>query len=111
MDNASSIRSHFIEEFDISIVDSTSMTIEFIENLEKLYHAAREALTENCWEDLDRLGHSVKGTSGNVGADKTAVLGCKLQEACAAKDIDGYHSTLEELNQALELLKKSQEDL
>jgi len=111
MHSALLIKRHLTHEFEISPAESATMAVEYIENLERLYLTASKVLDGNSWDDLDRLGHSVKGTSGNVGAYSTAEIGVKMQKACETEDINQFNEGLVELKETLHFLKKSQEEL
>jgi two-component system sensor histidine kinase/response regulator len=59
----------------------------------------REAVRGNDAESVERIAHTLKGSSGNMGAKKMTALCAQLQEAGASRDLAGAPELLERLEE------------
>jgi HPt (histidine-containing phosphotransfer) domain-containing protein len=69
----------------------------FIENRHKDIKTIREALTQDDFETIRFLGHSMKGAGGSYGFDAITDIGKSLEQAAIAQNADGIKKSLQEL--------------
>jgi two-component system sensor histidine kinase/response regulator len=77
----------------------------FMKDLPLQLGVIKEALAEADFDKLKRAAHSVKGASGNLGAQRVRELAIKLEEAGGAGDADGSADLLAELEKASKSLQ------
>jgi HPt (histidine-containing phosphotransfer) domain-containing protein len=65
----------------------------------------REGLAKGDSDLVRRSAHSLKGSSGNLGANIMADLCLRLEEQARDEDLRGLHSVLEQLEAEFELVQ------
>jgi two-component system, sensor histidine kinase and response regulator len=73
----------------------------FLDDAESRLAALREALQSGDASALERAAHTLKGSSGNMGATKMAAMCAELQEACASGDLGRAPFVLARLEEEL----------
>lgn len=59
-------------------------------------------LKQGSWEDARRLAHTIKGTSGNLGAKTIFNISSDMEKLCKKEDINAANKQLDILRQSLE---------
>ncbi len=58
----------------------------------------RTAVNQNQWHHLQSLAHSLKGSSGNIGADRVMILAAKIEQFCSQLKSDPADKDKTEIN-------------
>lgn len=111
LESAVLINNYLKQEFSISDTNALQLTQEYIDNLEKIYDEALKTFEKGLWTDLERIGHSIKGTSANMGLIETAHIGKRLQDACINQNTEKYKTILKDLKSEIIFLKKTLKDI
>ena len=72
---------------------------EFIDNRKKDAKEIQKLLREGEFTKIQRIGHNIKGTSGNYGFVKLGAIGAAIEESAKKNDT----SELEKLNSTLSI--------
>ena len=68
-------------------------------------HIMRRCLLTRDWETIHQISHKMKGHGGSYGFQHLTILGAKLEEAAALKQITTIQTLLDNLERYLRLLK------
>jgi HPt (histidine-containing phosphotransfer) domain-containing protein len=68
--------------------DLEELVPEFLENRYEDVTAIRTLLASGDFEEIQRLGHSMKGSGGGYGFFEITDIGSKIEEAAKTRDID-----------------------
>jgi polar amino acid transport system substrate-binding protein len=85
-----------------NVLTYKKLLIKFIENQKEADHAIRNAINSNQVEEAVRYAHTLKGVSGNIGADDLHEAAKKLEALLKDKDLEKSQKALDELSEALE---------
>jgi len=107
VDSKAKIADYLYSEFSLGESDIALMLSEYTENLEHISGVAIEALQNESWDELIRSGHSVKGTSSNVGASALARIGSQLEAAADSQCKSDCVLLTDQLVEAIRELKRS----
>lgn len=80
-----------------------------LSSLESGVERVREAAAQNDAPKVRAAAHSVKGSSGHLGADAVGVVAAKIENAAREGRIESLQ-TVDELEKAIEILKRAVED-
>jgi HPt (histidine-containing phosphotransfer) domain-containing protein len=75
--------------------------IKFVDNQKETDQAIRNAINSNQMKDAVRLAHTLKGVSGNIGADELYKAAQKLEALLIDKDLDKTEKALDEVSEVL----------
>ncbi len=97
----------------IAYVDSDleELVPEFIENRHEDIEKINECLDSNEIGEIQRLGHSMKGSGGGYGFHEITNLGGELEKAAKRGDKDGIDQLNKKLAQYLKVIKIVYQDL
>jgi signal transduction histidine kinase/CheY-like chemotaxis protein len=77
------------------------LLIKFVDNQKETDQAIRNAINSNQMKDAVRLAHTLKGVSGNIGADELYKAAQKLEALLIDKDLDKTEKALDEVSEVL----------
>jgi len=97
---------------DFSDVDIDSGVAElipfFIESTEQDLNQIKISYQENNLDEIRRIGHSLKGSSGAYGQDHIGKIGASIELAVLENDYEQIKEYIEKLEQALKKIKENQ---
>jgi len=73
----------------------------FIKDWQEEIRAMREALENNDYETIRKIGHDMKGIGGSCGLDDITNLGGSLSESAKAMDLELIRKNLDRLSEYL----------
>jgi HPt (histidine-containing phosphotransfer) domain-containing protein len=77
------------ENFEMDPEDAAGLIGEFVETIDGYVARAEELLgSGDGWEELGRIGHTIKGTSANVGANALRDAGRELELGGKEMNVD-----------------------
>ena len=77
---------HLRSEFEIDGTELLDLMASLRANFGELQTAMHDSLAHSQWQDLSRVGHSLKGVAGNIGQDDLKQLGYSLEVTAAEGD-------------------------
>lgn len=77
---------HLRREFEIDGTELMDLMVSLRANLGELQVAMHDSLARGQWQELSRVGHSLKGVAGNTGQDDLKQLGYSLEMAATDGD-------------------------
>ena len=77
----------------------------FLENRRREVTALREALAECRYDDLQQLGHRMRGLGASYGFELISSLGGRIEDEASALDSEGLAATIAEYADHLERVK------
>jgi HPt (histidine-containing phosphotransfer) domain-containing protein len=77
------------------------LLIKFVNNQKETDLAIRNAINSHQVEEAVRFAHTLKGVSGNIGADELYKAAQKLEALLIDKDLDKSEKALEEVSEVL----------
>ena len=77
----------------------------FLENRAQNIEELEKLLTDNNYEDIEKLGHKIKGSGGGYGFDRVTELGREIEQAAAAENAEKLHDLIEELAEYMDKLE------
>jgi HPt (histidine-containing phosphotransfer) domain-containing protein len=80
------ILAYLKENFEIEAESAEELVESFIESVAEHIKEADTFLESASWTDLSRVGHTLKGSGANVGANALAEVGKMLEFAAKAED-------------------------
>ncbi|SDM29131.1 Hpt domain-containing protein [Halarsenatibacter silvermanii] len=94
------------EEVEKNIVhvdeDLKELIPMFLENRRQNIEDLQKLLAEKNYEEIEKLGHKIKGSGGGYGFDRVTELGRDIEEAAAAEDHSSLQKSIEELAEYME---------
>ncbi|MFA7230519.1 MAG: Hpt domain-containing protein [Victivallaceae bacterium] len=87
--------------FELDDETATELMNTFIETVNDYAKQVDALLTERNWQDLSRLGHTIKGTSANVGANALSDAGRELEFAAKNAHYDSSKIAIDKLKQLI----------
>ncbi|MFK5893485.1 MAG: response regulator, partial [Pseudomonadota bacterium] len=107
MDNTEINLEEALSRFKGNTVVLMRILYNFISNKEMLITQVSEFINDNDWENADRVIHGLKGSSGNICANKIYALSVKLELSFKQKDKQQSKNLLQQIGLAYETAKKS----
>jgi HPt (histidine-containing phosphotransfer) domain-containing protein len=77
----------------------------FLELIEASLPKLEQAITEKDMDAAQKAAHSLKGVSGNIGADRIHAVLLNMGTRAKAGDVDGLRTMLAELHGEYELFR------
>lgn len=90
--------------------DLEDLTPGFLENRQNDIVVIDRLLKSGDLAEIQRLGHSMKGSGGGYGFDEITAIGSKLEEAAKESDRDEITQQNERLSQYLQNVKVVYQD-
>lgn len=78
-------------------IDLEDLIPGFLENQKRDAARIRELLGSDDYENIQRLGHSMKGSGGGYGFDEITNIGMRIEQAAKDRNKDGILRQAEEL--------------
>jgi CheY-like chemotaxis protein/nitrogen-specific signal transduction histidine kinase/HPt (histidine-containing phosphotransfer) domain-containing protein len=78
----------------------------YLKNRESDIAAMQQALSEDDFELIHRLGHSMKGSGGGYGLDKISAIGQQLERLAKLSNREAVREQIEELRQYIVVLSQ-----
>ena len=91
--------------------DLEELVPEFIENRYEDIEKINECLDSNEIDEIQRLGHSMKGSGGGYGFHEITDLGGELEQAAVRGDKDKIDELNKKLAQYLKVVKVVYQDM
>lgn len=86
-------------------VDLEDLIPGFLENRNEDVKSIQKLLQESNFLDVQRIGHSMKGSGGGYGFDKISEIGKGIEEFAKLKNKDGIFNLVDELSHYLSVVK------
>ena len=80
------IKTYLMDEFSMDSEGVIDMTALFLESLTDAAGKAEEALALGDFAGLAAVGHSIKGSAANIGANAVSAIGAALDAAAKAEN-------------------------
>ena len=77
----------------------------FLEEVPEQLGALQEAIDEDDEQAVERIAHTLKGSSGNMGARQMSRLCLDLEQAGESNDLSAAASILESLNEEFDRVR------
>ncbi len=104
MNNIQNIVDYLRDEFELDKEDIIEMIDELFINLDSTINDIENCDENDKWDILRKKGHSIRGASGNVGANYIAEIAKNLETQAENQD-DKYIESIEKIKKAIEELK------
>ena len=82
--------------------DLEAIIPQFMENREEDIKKINKLLEEDNYTEIERIGHSMKGSGGGYGFDKITEIGKEIEEGAIEKDEEKIVNKINELKKYLE---------
>jgi HPt (histidine-containing phosphotransfer) domain-containing protein len=82
------IADYLKEFFEIEGDSAGELIDSFVESIENNLAEAEKNFKAGNWQDLNRNGHSIKGSAANVGANELSAAGSRLEAAAKAQEAE-----------------------
>ncbi len=99
------ILAYLKESFEIEGESADELVESFIESIGEHITEADANLSSSSWVDLSRVGHTLKGSGANVGANALSEVGKKLEFAAKAEDVAACVASIAQLKELYAELK------
>jgi HPt (histidine-containing phosphotransfer) domain-containing protein len=99
------ILAYLKESFEIEGESAEDLVDSFIESIAEHITEAETFLNSASWADLSRVGHTLKGTGANVGAEAISATGKTLEFAAKAEDAATCVASIQRLKEICAELK------
>ncbi len=99
------ILAYLKENFEIEGESAEELVESFIESIAEHIREADTFLESASWTDLTRVGHTIKGTGANVGANALSEIGKMLEFAAKAADAATCKANISQLKELYSELK------
>lgn len=87
--------------FELDDETATELMGTFIETVKDYEKQVDVLLADKNWSDLNRLGHTIKGTAANVGANALSDAGRELEFAAKNAHYDSSKIAIDKLKQLI----------
>ena len=84
-----------------NVLTYKKILVKFINNQKEADQAIRNAINSHQMEEAVRFAHTLKGVSGNIGADELHEVVKKLEALLKDKDLDKSRKALDKLSEVL----------
>lgn len=98
------IADYFRREMELDDDTIQELTGDYVNSMSDFIAQAAACLSSNDFPALRKVGHTIKGTSANVGLEDMRVLGLALEQSAAASDAAGSRDNIEKIASAMEEL-------
>ncbi len=99
------ILAYLKESFEIEGESAEELVVSFIESVAEHITEADAFLSSASWTDLSRVGHTLKGSGANVGANALSEVGKALEFAAKAEDAAACSASIARLKEMYSELK------
>ncbi len=74
----------------------------FLENRSQNINELRELMEEKKFDEIENLGHKIKGSGGGYGFDRVTDLGRAIEKAAAEEKFDELQELIDEFSEHIE---------
>jgi len=99
MDTIEKISKHLRDEFELDEDDIQEMLDEFIPSLIEVNDKIKTALDSKNFIDLKSLGHIIKGSAINMGANEISQVGENIEKTAINEDLEGLTNNVKVFNE------------
>jgi HPt (histidine-containing phosphotransfer) domain-containing protein len=102
---AKQIINYLREAFEIEAEDAAGLIESYIETIDGYMEQTETLLVSGGWHELNRIGHTIKGTSANIGAEPIRAEGYGLECAGKEENADACKKHIENIKNLINKLK------
>jgi len=78
----------------------------FVENFPQQIESLKESISKSDIAKVKRLSHSIKGSSGNLGAMRLQAAAAEIESACAGEDLNTAAMQLPKLSEQFQQFRE-----
>ena len=107
-DTISGISRYLEDEFSMDQEEVTEMIGMLLESIETQISEIETAVANSDLQAIKEIGHTIKGSAGNIGALHLSDLGKRLEESALDTTLGECSVIISEIKDSLSLLRSSQ---
>ncbi len=78
---------------------------EFLENRRRDAQSMRALLERGAFDDIQSIGHNMKGTGRSYGVDEISMIGAEIEQTAHRQDTSSLAIALDKLDELLDRIK------